>query len=292
MKVLIVGFGSIGKRHAENFKQLGLEVALCSKRDQNEWKTYSDLETALEDYGPEFVVISNETSLHHSTLKTVLKKTKSQVLVEKPLFDRSMDDFSTAEKQRVSVAYNLRFHPLIQELQNRLSNQSIVSWLAYVGQNLSTWRPQRDYKEVYSAKKSMGGGALRDLSHELDMFQFLAGKPELLSSHGGKLSTLETDADDVYSVLVKSKVCAHGNIHMNCVDHLTQRRLTVITNTQTFELDLIAGTLKDNKGPELASINKNESYLQLAKAFLNQDKRLCSFEEGLNILELIEKAEG
>jgi len=291
MKVLIIGLGSIGQRHADNFKQLGHEVAICSKRPQVNWKSFTDLENALKEFQPSHVVIANETSSHYSTLNQVLNSSKAQVLVEKPLFDHLPATFSEEYHQRIAVAYNMRFHPLLNEMKERLGSQLILAWVAYVGQHLSTWRPQRDYKDVYSSKRSLGGGVLRDLSHEIDMFQYIVGGPELLSSHGGKFSKLESDADDIFSLLVSGKNCPHGTIHMNCLDHLIQRRLTVITNTETIELDFIAGTLKGSQGTEFISTNKNESYLTMSKAFLENDVRLCSFKEGWEIMELIEQAE-
>ena len=46
-----------------------------------------------------------------------------------------------------------------------------------VGHDLKKWRPDINYKDSVSAKKSLGGGALRELSHEIDLATHLFGTP-------------------------------------------------------------------------------------------------------------------
>jgi predicted dehydrogenase len=293
MKVLVVGMGSIGQRHAVNFKALAHEVAVCSQRPQADWRNFQSLSNAMSEFQPEYVVIANETSKHGSTLDEVLGNSSGVkgILVEKPLYAFLPQRRPELAVQKVKVAYNMRFHPLIIELRSRLGSTPILGWMAYVGQHLAAWRPQRDYRQVYSSKRSEGGGVIRDLSHEIDMLQFLAGSPTYVAGLGGKVSALESDADDIFSLLLKSSNCKHANIHMNCVDHLTQRRLTVQTEAETFELDFIAGTFRDRLGVRVLVSDRNESYLNMARAFMAHDERMCSFKEGWNINVLIEQAE-
>jgi len=293
MKVLVVGMGSIGQRHAVNFKALSHDVTVCSQRPQADWRNFPKLGQALSEFQPDYVVIANETAKHGSCLDEVLKNSSGVkgILVEKPLYAFLPQQYPALATQKVKVAYNMRFHPLIIELRSRLGSMPILGWNAYVGQHLTGWRPQRDYRHVYSSKRSEGGGAIRDLSHEIDMLLFLTGSPSYVAGMGGKVSALESDADDVFSLLLKTPNCKHANIHMNCVDHLTQRKLTVHTETETFELDFIAGTFRDKQQTRTLVVDRNESYVNMARAFIAHDERMCSFEEGWNINALIEQAE-
>ena len=62
--------------------------------------------------------------------------------MEKTLFS----DFKVFDKtpfKQISVAYNLRFHPIIQRLKNLIEGEDVLSVQAYVGQYLPDWRPQR-----------------------------------------------------------------------------------------------------------------------------------------------------
>lgn len=292
MKTLIVGLGSIGLRHAHNFRAQGSEIAVCSRRAQPDWTAYSNLEKALREFKPDYVVIANETALHHDTLATVLSihPDVRSILVEKPLFaEPPSHSFPGTEK--VKVAYNLRFHPLTQKLKAVVRDEPLIGWSSYVGQNLEGWRPQRDYRESYSAQKAKGGGVLLDLSHEIDLFQFISGQAEFVTGYGGKFSALEIDSEDTFSLIVKSRRCPHATLHMNYIDRLTQRHLTLHTNSATYALDYIAGTWRDLTGVETLTFDRNESYVGLTKAFLAGSKEVCDFESALTINRIARQAE-
>ena len=59
----------------------------------------------------------------------------------------------------------------------------------------------------------LGGGVLNDLSHELDLVTcFEMASP---FGDGGKLSDLEIDSEDCFSVLLSSEKCKHITVHLN-----------------------------------------------------------------------------
>ena len=84
--VLVCGFGSIGQRHVRILREMGQKVHVFSRRKLPEEEYYQNLEAALSEVHPEYVVIANETSEHESTLKKVLSFGVPKILVEKPLF--------------------------------------------------------------------------------------------------------------------------------------------------------------------------------------------------------------
>jgi len=105
-----------------------------------------------------------------------------KLLIEKPVFLEPCP-IPQSGFEKVFVAYNLRFHPVIQKLHEFVKGKEVYSIQAYVGQYLPDWRPGTDYSKCYSASKAQGGGVLRDLSHELDYINWIA-KPagKLLST--------------------------------------------------------------------------------------------------------------
>lgn len=275
----------------KNFTSLGADVRVLSRRILDGVSSYSDLDEALKVFNPTHVVIANETSEHGPTLQTLREKTEAAVLVEKPLY-AFLPTQPLSNSNNVFVAYNLRFHPLVKKLKEALHGKKIVSWHAYVGQNLEKWRPGRDYTKVYSASKELGGGAIRDLSHEIDMFRYFAGASELKGSHGGHFSKLSSTADDHYSVLLSSSNCPHANIHMNCMDRIVQRFVTTHTEDESYSIDLITGRWRTSKSDENHTIDGNTSYVEMARAFLSGAKgQLCTYQEAWETNVLIEKAE-
>ena len=161
--VLVSGFGSIGQRHVRILREMGQKVHVFSRRKLQEEEYYQNLEAALIDVHSEYFVIANETSEHHSALKPVLSYKIPKIMVEKPLFSTSLENLPENSQSQVRVAYNLRFHPLLQHLCSEIKEQIVLLVQIYVGQFLPDWRPQQDYRKSYSVSRTQGGGALRDL---------------------------------------------------------------------------------------------------------------------------------
>lgn len=290
-KVLIVGYGSIGKRHANAFKELKSEVALVSRQSIAGEKVFASIAEALTQFQPEIVVIANDTGLHEKSLKELNDlKFKGSVMVEKPLGDQSFEfkhKFSS-----LVVSYNLRMSPILEMLKKELEGKKLISANVYCGQYLPTWRPGRDYRGVYSAKKDQGGGVLRDLSHELDYSGWILGQMNRVVALGGHFSSLEIETDDVFTLLGSSDQCASINISVNYLDRVVKRFVLIHTDTETYYADMIAGKLLKNNEILLENIKTVDTYIEQARRILSgQLNSFCQFDEGVFTLKLIEAAE-
>ena len=291
--VLVSGFGSIGQRHVRILREMGQKVHVFSRRKLPEEEYYQNLEAALSEVHPEYVVIANETSEHESTLKKVLSFGVPKILVEKPLFSTSVENLPENPKSQVSVAYNLRFHPLLQHLFSEIKEQSIISVQVYVGQYLPDWRPQQDYRKSYSVSRVQGGGVLMDLSHELDYINWLFGPWQAISALGGHYSSLAGDSDDVFCLLLKMERCPAVSLQMNYLDRSGRREVLINTDKHTYRLDLMKKEYKRDQEPAtLFSKEKDETYrTQHTDMLKNHGKLCCSLPEGLDVLRMIDAAE-
>lgn len=296
-KVLIIGCGSIGTRHGEILKAMGNDVAYVTSRSDTNNKIFKSLDLGLKNHNPEYIIISNRTSEHFLTFQELIKHNfRNTILIEKPIFSKYEQQITKSFKN-VYVAYNFRFHPLIKKAKEFLKNKKIVSAFAYVGQYLPQWRPTTDYRQSYSAKTSLGGGVLRDLSHELDFLLWLLGPTTSLKSSGGHYSNLEIETEDAVSILMSTKHCPHVLVHMNYLDRRVQRTLKINTTTETLEIDLVNGTFScaesvENVQHEQIKVERNFTYQKMHEAILSgASSDCCTFEEGLETLKLIEKIE-
>ena len=154
---LVVGFGSIGQRHVGILRRMGISVKIFSRRRIPNEQNFPNLEKAINETQPEYLIIANETSEHFSALKVALAMNIPNILIEKPIFS-CLENFKNPGNCNIRVAYNLRFHPLLERIRNEISNQSILSVQVYVGQYLPNWRSQRKYYKSYSVSKKLGGG--------------------------------------------------------------------------------------------------------------------------------------
>lgn len=293
MKALVIGYGSIGQRHAHLLTELGCQVAVLSRRSIEFSPCYSGLSEALVHWQPDYVVVANRTSEHYQTIEKLVNiGFQGRVLVEKPLCVQA-SELSAHKFSKVAVAYNLRCHPVLSRLKTFLKNSAkLVTSNIYVGSYLPAWRPNTDYRKSYSAKKSEGGGVLRDLSHELDYVLWLFGPWRRLTAIGGHLSTLEIDSDDVYSLLMETERCHLVSIHMNYLDRIPRREISVNTDHHTVRIDLIKNTLEVDGVQEAFNVARDDTYRMQHQAMLNGNvKDLCTLGEAMETLFTIEAAE-
>jgi predicted dehydrogenase len=292
MKALIVGYGSIGMRHTRVLSELGLEVAVVSRRELDNVRCFGDLARALADWQPRYVVVADETQRHAATLTMIARSAyDGLLLVEKPLFCLQQV-LPEPLPHHSFVGYNLRFHPLLQELRRRLASERVLSLSAYAGQYLPDWRPGTDYRKCYSARREEGGGVLRDLSHELDYLIWLAGGWTRATAQGGKVSQLEIDSDDVFEILFQSPGGALANARINYLDRKVRRELLIHTETHSFRLDFVAGSLACDEDTETLDVPRDLTYREQHRAILaGRFDLLCSLEQGNSVMALITAAE-
>ena len=293
LKTSVIGYGSIGQRHARLLIELECQVAVVSRRSIDFAPHYSELSQALADWQPEYVVVANRTNEHHQTIGSLVKhRFQGSVLVEKPLFD-SRSALPAHNFSQATVAYNLRCHPLLIKLKSLLDDSAqLVTANIYAGSYLPVWRPNRDYRRGYSAKWDQGGGVLRDLSHELDYALWLFGPWRRLTASGGRLSPLEIDSDDAYSLLMETQRCPLVSIHMNYLDHVPRREILVNTDQHTVRVDLISNMIVIDGVQESVTVARDDTYRAEHQAMLaGNAEGLCTLAEAMETLVTIEAAE-
>lgn len=292
MNCLIIGYGSIGARHANILKEMGHSVHVVSKRDIKDFPCCKSIKEALQDKDFDYVIISNETYNHYNSFVELNELGYSgKLLIEKPVF-LEFRPIPQSGHENVFVAYNLRFHPVIQKLYKFLNGKEIYSIQVYVGQYLPGWRPGTDYTKCYSACKAQGGGVLRDLSHELDYINWIADGWKRVAAIGGKFSDLQIDSDDVFVLLLEMKNCPVASVQMNYLDRKTRREIIVNMKDRSIKADLILNTLEIDGEISEFEVERNLTYTMQHNAILNGDhSTACTLKQGMDVLRLIHAAE-
>jgi predicted dehydrogenase len=291
LSIGITGAGSIGQRHQRLLQELGHEVIVISESSKS--AKYKSLSDALTQEDFQYVVLASQTSQHFADLSVLIEKSfVGSVLVEKPIFDRS-EKLKPNRFKLLAVGYNLRFHPAIIWLKETLPQLGAISSAnLYVGQYLPTWRPDSDYRNSSSAKIDSGGGALRDLSHELDLVQYIFGDWNRLTAIGGKFSDLEIETDDTFSILMQTDRCSAVSVQMNYSDRLRQRLITVNGNNGTIQIDLVRNSATFNNNQKSFNVQPDSTYVSQHNAVIhNQDLSICSLADALKVVATIEAVE-
>ena len=293
MRIGVIGFGSIGSRHARILRDFGHDVYVVSARENKDFPRLSSLADLLKFHSPEYLVIASPTSRHLEDLSELSRQRfNGLILVEKPLFHQSVPIPLLATTQ-VAIGYNLRFHPFTQLLKETVNtHKHVTSAVLYAGQLLTKWRPGRDYRDTSSAKRSMGGGLLRDLSHELDLARFLFGEILDFDITGNRSGLLEVDGPDSLDITATTPSCERLEIHLNYLDEPAQRTTTLIANGQTTRADYMHNIWKQDDVMATVDVQRDDTYRAMHQAVLSGDLKTCAtLDDGLRIVQLIDTLE-
>lgn len=206
MKMLIVGCGSIGRRHALNAAEIStvgvFDASIENARacaDQSGARAFGSLADALA-WKPEAIVVATPHRSHLEIARQAIAG--ADVLIEKPL-SHSLDgveEFLRAADNsghRAFVVCNMRFHPGPLALRANLHRVGKPLFArAHVGNYLPSMRPGRDYRELYAARRAEGGGVVLDAVHEIDYLSWLFGPVEHVACKAARLSDLDIDVED------------------------------------------------------------------------------------------------
>jgi predicted dehydrogenase len=238
MKGLVVGYGSIGKRHLQNLKVLGVSdlavVESDGRRRENAEKelgieAFSEIFQGL-DWSPDFVVIATPTSLHISQAIEVASRGYA-IFIEKPLSHVPSKigelERAIAERSLISmVGCNMRFHPgpaKVKQILNGGLLGKIVSARVHAGSYLPAWRPGTDYRTNYAAREETGGGCILDCIHEIDLARWYLGDVLDVSCTAGHFSSLEISTEDVAVIVARHVSGALSEIHLDYVQRTYER---------------------------------------------------------------------
>lgn len=328
MKILMVGLGGIGQRHVRNLVALlGADLELIAYRtrklstvltDRLQVEPGSDLESKyhirafdrLEDalaQGPQAAFICNPSSLH---LPVALQAARAgcHLFIEKPLSNdlQGVEELAALIEQKhlaAFVGYQMRFHPCLQRLHALLSEGAVGAPLAVraeVGEYLPGWHTYEDYRQMYAARRDLGGGVILSQIHELDYLYWLFGLPRRLFALGGHLSSLEIDVEDTASILME---CAsHGrnfpvHLHQDYLQRPPSRTCQVIGERGKILVDFHALSVRRYAGDgQLAEesaypeFQRNQLFLDELAHFLacvrGEAQPLVNLREGAQSLRL------
>ena len=257
---LVIGGGSIGKRHLGNLLSTGRTAAVVETREDRRAeiaakhpaaRIFTRLDEALDAERFETAFVCLPTAYHIPAAMEVAKR-GIHIFMEKPL-SSSLEDIPgllDAVESRALVGmtgFCLRFFkPLVKakELLAEGRVGRVVTARSFTGSYLPDWHPWEDYRAFYMSRKEMGGGVLLDECHAFDWMQWLVGPIEGVFSVMGTLSDLEVTSDDVCEVIARFGPRTVGSIHLDMVDRSSRTEVEIIGTTSTLLVDMPAHSVK------------------------------------------------
>lgn len=308
----IIGLGSIGTRHALKLKELGIKKIVCLRTKSGTRQEVEDTlrdvvsvctnETAFRNAKPDALIIANPTALHATTLAHY-SDLRIPVFIEKPMVSEG-SEFSllqTIDPELVMVGYCLRFHPIIQTVKQMLDEAvagKIFLTRLRAGHYLPQWHPYADYRQEYYSRQDLGGGALRTLSHELDLMVHFFGTPQAFDGIAAKISDLSINVDDYVSIRAEYPFM-RVDIELDFLSLESTRQGTCYGTNGEIQFDFKEQAIwfTDRKTMEKKSVNFDKSvdmYLEQMRHFLDfvqcrKQGLFCTFDQASTIATLIDK---
>jgi len=203
-RIVVVGLGSIGRRHARLLHARGdLTVELCEPEPANLELAYAEVgrlpayrtyDAALRTR-PDVMVIATPHDLHCEQTVQALDQ-GIHVLCEKPMSDRLTDAatmLAAAERARqrsgavLSIGFMLHFHPLLARLKQLVADGTLGTVL-HVHYSVGSYITLVNSRSRYQA--NLEGALLLDYAHQPDFIHWLLGeKPRgvfMAAAQGGQ----------------------------------------------------------------------------------------------------------
>jgi len=236
---LVVGFGSIGRRHARILKEIGLsDVRVCDPiqemrdRASSEFgveRVYDSLEAGLNDK-PETVFICSPTALHVEQAVQAIRA-GSDVFTEKPLSisTEGVDDLDALARELgriVMVGHCFRFHDGLRRAKEWLEQESIgrlISVRAVVGEYIPDVMP--NYRNMYISKYS----GVYELMHDIDLALWYAGqRPVRVFGMDGTFSDAGMESPDFAEMIIEFEDRCAASVHLDFFERARHRRMELL----------------------------------------------------------------
>lgn len=264
MRLLIVGCGSIGQRHARNaagLAEVGLVDADAAKADalvaSGGGHAFATMADALA-WAPEAAIVAAPNRLHLPLARTLVEA-GAHVLLEKPISHTlaGVDDLLADAARRgcrVHVACNMRFHAGPATLRVALDKIGTPRFArAHFGHYLPNMRPDADYRTLYCARRATGGGVILDGIHELDYLAWLLGPVVAVGASAGTLSDLDIDVEDYATLSLEHAGGARSEIHLDYLQRIKRRGCELVGSDGTLVWE------SEGKAPEILTVRLFEA---------------------------------
>jgi len=310
MKILVVGYGSIGKRHVKNLlENTNSEIIIYTKRNdldslkRNNVKIFHSLQKCLSEK-PDIGFITNETA-YHIPIAIKLAKAGLDLFIEKPLSDsvngiKILQKIVKQKKLVTQMGYNLRFHQSIIKIRQLIKQKKIgkiISIQAENGSYLPDWHPYEDYRRGYAGKKRLGGGIVLTQIHDVDYLYWFFGNPKSIFSVMGKFSDLNISTEDYCSSIIQFKNKITAELHLDFFQGPQYRQCKIKGTNGVILWNSIDNQIKfyNNRKKKWEiifkpNIKRNQTYIDEIKHFLkcvkNRKRTINNLYNGIETLNI------
>lgn len=239
MNVLVVGYGSMGRRRIRLLKQIEREVRfICvdnnPARQQDAsgegHSVYGDLGEAIVETKPDLAFVCTSPGNHDAVILKLLDAA-IPVFTELNLVDKGYDRILQKSLERnvsVFMSSTLLYNRVIQRICALVETaQKPLTYIYHVGQYLPDWHPWERYQDFFVGKKETNG--VREIfAIQLPWLVRAFGNISSVKTEGIKSTKLEIDYPDSMTTIIRHKSGAVGVFTADVVSRKATTHLEVI----------------------------------------------------------------
>lgn len=313
--ILVLGAGSVGRRHLSNLSGLGCRVAAMDPRADRLAEAaeaaplleqYPTLDDALSD-ATRFagVVVASPPRFHLQQAVAALDL-GLHVLLEKPAtvrLDEALELRAAVEAAdgRLLLGYTYRWWEPLREVRRLLLDGAIGRPLGarfVMSAHLADWHPWERYQDFFMASAELGGGALLDESHFTDLMLWFFGMPSRVYAQVERVSDLDIETDDNVEMIASWDSGLRVSMHLDLYGRPHQKHIAVTGEGGTIEWSFDPNRVRVSNamGQESWSertyeLERNDMFVEVAKEFLtviDGAEPSCTAEDGANVLAVLD----
>lgn len=305
MKIAVIGVGYWGKKHVEEYVNLGQNVTICDESEKNIFdciEKFSELDTKqigeiLNDDEIEGVSICTPNETHFKIAKLCLKA-KKHVFLEKPIATNLEDAnelIKISEENNVvlQIGHLYRFNNSIMKTKKIINENTF-------GTVHSVYFSWTNFEPIFSDR-----GIILDLGiHPVDIIDYIfGGSIQNIKCRGWGIRQDRPEFATInYQLTTQKNELIFVNIELSWLNPIKKREMTILSNENTLnvqcveqKISFINNKSKDQKEIEIKANNTIQDELSFFIDMCKNKKMILepypNSKIGKNILDIILQAE-
>jgi predicted dehydrogenase len=164
--------------------------------------------------------------------------------------------------------------------------------------HLADWHPWEAYQSFFMAHAELGGGALLDESHLVDLVYNFFGVPNRVFASVERISPLEIETDDNVDVWMCYEEGPRVWLHLDLYGRPHRREMTIVGEEGTLHWTMDPNRVRfgnataDEWQDAEYSCSRNDMFMAAVQEFLDiVDRRTepsCTIRDGVQVMRILE----
>jgi predicted dehydrogenase len=202
---------------------------------------------------------------------------------------------------QVLLGYTYRWWSPVRRLKSLIDARAVGAVRHarfFMSAHLADWHPWERYQDFFMASRDLGGGALLDESHFIDLMIWFFGMPDRLFARVEKISDLEITTDDLVDILATYRDGFRVSIHLDLFGRPHEKQIVVVGDNGTLQCLFNPDEVRVGRDAEPTwlteafSVERNDMFVAAAQEFVAMtadggQPLTCVMDDGLKVMQVL-----